>query len=165
MAVHHSPESLNRAIHGFVQAKIDQAKEGIDDLQEEVHAKAIEFTSGTASQPQLNLENNPYGRGFTNPRGRVRSRRQALPINKQTGKLQSGIRNVKRDMRTGRFSRSAEWRIEVHGVSYAQYVIRRKPKSGSKMIYRPFWDELDKFRRARFDAVVRQQFRHRPRVA
>lgn len=164
MAVHHSPESLNRAIKARIDAKIDQAKDAIDDLQKETYDEAIRLTSGTTSQAQLNRENNPYGRGFTNPRGKRRGRRPALPINKDTGALQKGIKNIRRDAR-GRFSKTAEWRIEVHGVSYAQYVIRKKPKPGSKMIYRPFWDELDKFRRSRFDSVVRQQFRHRPRVA
>lgn len=164
MSTHRNVDSLNAAIRRRIASKIDQAVELIDDMSKAEYDDAIELTSGTATQAQLNRENNPYGRGFTNPRGKIRGRRPPLPINRQTGRLQQGMKRVRRDMRTGRFSRNAEWRIEVHGVPYAQYVVRRSPKPGSKMIYRPLWDEITNRRKMRL-YKMRQEFRRRPSVA
>ncbi|TXH54545.1 MAG: hypothetical protein E6Q97_10710 [Desulfurellales bacterium] len=164
MSTHRDVNSLNAAIRRRIASKIEQAVEIIDDMAKDTYNDAVELTSGTATIAQLREENHPYGRGFNAPNGKRRAQRKALPINKHSGKLQESFRNVRRDMRTGRFSRVAEFRLETHGVSYSKYVIRRSPKDKSKMIYRGFWEELDHRRKMRL-YKMRQEFRRRPSVA
>jgi len=164
MAVHHDVGSLKRAIEGRLARMVKAAEVACDDLAKGEIEDYVELTSGTTSQNTLNKEGNPYGRGFTNPKGKPRGRRPGLPINRQTGRLQQGARLVRRNTTTGRFDRSAEWRVEVHGVPYARYVIPKKAYPGSRMIYRGFWEEMDRRRRRRLFELKRD-FKRRARAA
>jgi hypothetical protein len=103
-----------------------------------------ELLSGTTSQAQLNRENNPYGRDFTNPKGKRRARRKLLPINKQTGRLYNA--------RYIRIDREKENLITAYvGVynreSYFKYVLARD--GTSKMKARGLRKELKRRGRAR----------------
>ena len=164
MAVHHDPASFKRAIEARLQKMVKAAEAACDDLAKGEIEDYVELTSGGTSQNTLNKQNNPYGRGFTNPRGKPRGRRPGLPINRQSGRLQGGARLVRRNVASGRFDRSAEWRLEVHGVSYARYVIPKKASPGSRMIYRGFWEEMDRRRRRRLFELKRD-FKRRSRAA
>lgn len=143
MAIHHDPDRFAKAIEDRLKAKARVAAKVLDPVAEGMYEDAIELTSGTESQPSLNKANNPFGRGPTTPRGKVRGRRRGLPINYQSGRLQRGLRMVRRNAQ-GRFDSGASWKLEVWGVPYAKYVIPKKPYPGSKMIYRAFWEEIDK---------------------
>lgn len=164
MAVHHEAGSFIRAIEGRLQHYVKAAEAACDDLAKGEVEDYHELTSGTASYDDLRRQNNPYGRGFTNPRGKARGRRAALPINEHTGRLHDAARLVRRNVATGRFDRSAEWRLEVHGVPYARYVIPKKASPGSWTIYRGFWEEMDRRRRRRLFELKRD-FKRRSRAA
>lgn len=161
MAVHHSTHSLMRAVTARVDKKIAQAHKILGEEIEDTRRDYRELTSGTVSQREMDAMNNPRGRGFTNPRGKVRGRMPRLPINAQTGKLRNSGRIVRRDI-AGRFSKSSEWRLEVHGVPYAKYIIPRKARPGSKIVYTGFWDELAKRQK---DRRYKRQAQFRRRAA
>ena len=163
MATHTTADSLQRAIEGRLVKIAQRAAKATEHIADELYRDAIELTSGTTSQRELNREGNPYGRGLIGPHGRPRGRRPGLPINRQTARLQDGFRKIQRNTGTGRFDTSAQFGIELHGVPYAKYVIPKKPRPGSKMIYRGFWEEMGK-RRAKHLLGLRADFK-RTRVA
>lgn len=144
MARHSSFTTFKPAVDRAIERKVNKVVGRVDKVADELLRDARDLASGTETQDSLNKAGNPFGRGFRNPRGRQRGRRQPLPLNEQSGKFKKSLRKVKRDMRTGRFSRQAAFRIESWGVPYAKYVARRKPKLNSKMIYRGYWDQLEK---------------------
>lgn len=164
MAVHHDAGSLKRAIEGRLLHYVKAAEAACDDLAKGSIEDYHDLTSGTASYDTLRRENNPYGRGFTSPRGKPRGRRAALPFNEHTGRLHDAARLIRRNVATGRFDRSSEWRLEVHGVTYAKYVMPSKPNPNSKMIYRGFREEMDRRRRRRLFELKRD-FKRRARAA
>lgn len=165
MATHRTASGLARALEERFARYARAAFESCDDvLAKATLEDAIELTSGSLGEAGARAAGNPFGRGPKNPRGRVRGRVPLLPINKRTGRLQQGLKLIRRDRGTGRFSSSAEWSVEIHGVDYARYVVPKKPDPRSKMLFRPLWEELDKRRRRHlFD--LKREFRHKSRSA
>lgn len=161
--IHRTVPSLQKALDRRFTNYVRSAFEACDDAVAKATLEdMIDLTSGSQTKAEQRAEGHPYGKGPRSPSGKPRARRALLPINRQTHRLQQGIRLVRRDEKTGRFSRTAEWRVEIHGVDYAKFVVPKRPDPRSKMLYRPLWEELDRRRRRHlFD--LKREFRQRTR--
>ncbi len=164
MAVHHSADSLARAIEARLVKIAQRAAKATEHVADELFEDAIELTSGTVSYGEMAAEGHPYGTGVSGPGGktraklRARGRRPGLPINRHTVRLQDGFRKIRRNLGTGRFDVTAQYGVENHGVPYAKFVIPKKPDPNSHMFYRGFWEEMAK-RRARHVLGLKANFK------
>lgn len=72
------------------------------DLAHQGFVDALELTSGTTSTKTLRKMGHPFGRIRTTlpGKGRMRGRLPLLPINRQTGRLQRGLRIVEQQKQT-----------------------------------------------------------------
>lgn len=134
MAKHQTAAALAKAVEARLKAKARSVEHAVDDIARETYTDGLDQLSGRTRQAQLNREGNPYGRGFTNPRGKRRARRQPLPINVQSGELRRSYRLIRDD--TGGLKR---YRLTFRGgPDYARFVLSKD--GTSKMVARPFWN-------------------------
>lgn len=108
-----------------------------------------ELTSGTTKQKQLNREGNPFGRGFSGPKGKRRGRRPFLPLNRQSSKLHNSAYFERRVIRGKTFYIIG---FKLPSSDPRRFVLGRE--GTTKMVARGFWPEVEKGLMARRKAIV-----------
>jgi hypothetical protein len=108
-----------------------------------------ELSSGTVKQKQLNREGNPFGRGFSGPKGKRRGRRAFLPLNRQSGRLHSAAYFERRVIRGKTFYTIG---FRLPSSDPRRFVLGRE--GTTKMVARGFWPEVEKRLKARQKAIV-----------
>lgn len=150
---HTSAASLAQAMEKRVRDKKATVREALRSAARQLEDDLVELTSGTTKQSELNAKGNPFGRGFTNPRGGRRGRVRPLPINRQTGRLQESIYRRK----TTENGEEA-WRVgfALTARDGQRFVLRQG--GTTRMIDRGFQKEKDKRVKAR-RLGIRRAFR------
>lgn len=87
MRRHRSALSIATHIEREIRARKLVLEHAVEEASDELFREGYKSLSGTKSQQQLDSMGNPYGRGFSTPRGQRRMRVSALPINAQSDRL------------------------------------------------------------------------------
>ena len=135
MGVYSRPAQLAQAMEKRFEGKRVAVEKALEEVATTVQQDLYTLTSGSASQSELNRENNPYGQGSTNPRGRRRPRRPDLPINVQKGDLRRSIFKEKQ----GR-----GWSVGFHpDHPYYKFIAGRNDGT-RRLKKRGLWREMDR---------------------
>jgi len=145
----HQKEKAERLAH---MMKIEHAK-----VANDCYLEAHRLTGGRVTTRQLRAMGHPYGRRAgsssniktkrttlgrqRNIKG-TRARLPALPINRQSGRLQDAIR-LSRRSGSGKVAQTYILQVLRNMAPYAKYILSL---SGTiKMVTRPFWQTLFKY--------------------
>lgn len=112
---------------------VDQA---VEDMVGRLYRDGYDLLSGTATARDLRRENAPYGHGLRTPQGRLRARRNGLPINARTNALRlawgversQGGRVIRLGFRSPR--------------AYFPYLVSKTRAGTRRMRNRGFWPEI-----------------------
>lgn len=136
MARYSRPAQLAQAMEADIIRRGLNVQQAVDDMVGRVYRDGYDLLSGTTSTRDLRRENHPYGHGLRTPKGRLRARRDGLPINVHIDRL-------RRSWRVERSQGGRVTRIGFTGApSYAPYLVSRDRAGTRRMRNRGFWREI-----------------------